>query len=282
MSEDAGEDWLLRFLAEFASMSEEARDDAIDALAPERRDALLALADARSAAAGADLIGALDAGHGGLERLYELSEPADLFAVINLAAKDHPKLLIDALFAAVVVHRGWAKGEPRSIEALREQWIWHVHEQITATRDGEEVAIRWSHGRGDMLGAFAVRERVFYGEQGVPPEEEYDGRDDEAQHLVALEPGGERVIGTLRLLVDGENAKIGRVAVEREWRRRGIASRMLALAVARARELGCTSVRLAAQVAATELYRQAGFAVESDVFEEAGIPHVWMGKALVS
>jgi ElaA protein len=235
---------------------------------------------ARAAAADADLIGALDAGHGGLEQLYELTEPADLFAVVNLAAKDHPKLLIDALFAAVVVHRGWAKGEPRAIETLREQWIWHVHEQISATQDGEQVAIRWSRGRGDVLGAFAVRERVFYGEQGVPPEEEYDGRDDEAQHLVALDPGGERVIATLRLLVDGERAKIGRVAVDREWRRRGVASRMLAIAVTRSRELGCTRVRLAAQAAATELYRQAGFAVESEVFEEAGIPHVWMGMAL--
>jgi predicted GNAT family N-acyltransferase len=59
-----------------------------------------------------------------------------------------------------------------------------------------------------------------------------------------------------------------------------VASRMLALAVARARALGCVSVRLAAQIEAAEVYRQAGFAVESDVFEEAGIPHVWMGLAL--
>jgi hypothetical protein len=50
MNEVAGEDWLLRFLAEFASMSEQARDEAIDALAPERREALLALAEARPCA----------------------------------------------------------------------------------------------------------------------------------------------------------------------------------------------------------------------------------------
>ena len=144
----------------------------------------------------------------------------------------------------------------------------------------EQVEVGWVRSRGELLGAFAVRENVFYGEQGVPREQEYDGRDDVARHAVALEPRGGRVIGTLRLLVDGERAKIGRVAVEREWRRRGIASRMLALAVAEARAHGCTQVRLAAQVAATELYRRAGFAVESDTFEEAGIPHVWMGMTL--
>jgi len=130
-----GEDWLLKFLSEFASMSEQARDAAIEALAPERRAALLALAEARAATAEADLIAALDSGHGGLEQLYGVTEPGELFAVISLAAKDSQQLLINALFAAVVIHRGWAEGEPPAIDALREQWIWHVHEQISAVRE---------------------------------------------------------------------------------------------------------------------------------------------------
>ena len=145
---------------------------------------------------------------------------------------------------------------------------------------GDPVEVRWVRSRAELLGAFALRERVFCAEQGVPAEEELDGRDEQARHAVALAPGGRRVIGTLRLLVDGERAKIGRVAVERDWRRRGIASRMLALGIAGARERGCAQVRLAAQLAATEVYRQAGFAVESDAFEEAGIEHVWMGLRL--
>jgi predicted GNAT family N-acyltransferase len=133
-----------------------------------------------------------------------------------------------------------------------------------------EISIGWARGSEDVAGAFALRERVFHGEQGVPREEEFDGRDEQAL----------RVLGTLRLLVEGERAKIGRVAVEREWRRRGIASRMLELALAGAREHGCTQVRLAAQLAATELYSRAGFTMESEEFEEAGIPHVWMGLPL--
>ena len=146
--------------------------------------------------------------------------------------------------------------------------------------DTGEISIGWAHGQRDVQGAFALRERVFYGEQGVPVEEEFDGRDEEAQHVVALAPDGRLVIGTLRLLADAERAKIGRVAVAREWRRRGIASRMLELAVARAREHGCAQVHLAAQVAAVDLYARAGFTVDSDTFEEAGIPHVWMGLTL--
>src|SRR5271167_2881864 len=93
-------DWLLRFLHEFASMSEGERDAAIDTLSPEEQGALVALADARTATAGADLIQVLDAGQGGLEKLYELIQPADLFAVIDLAVREHPNIVVEALFAA--------------------------------------------------------------------------------------------------------------------------------------------------------------------------------------
>ena len=145
---------------------------------------------------------------------------------------------------------------------------------------GASVAIRWSTGPEDMRGAFALRERVFCGEQGVPREQEIDARDEHALHLVALDPDAGSVIGTLRVLLDGSTAKVGRVAVARAWRRRGIALRMLELALAGARERGSTQVRLAAQLEAVALYEQAGFLVESDLFEEAGIQHVWMGQRL--
>ena len=140
-----------------------------------------------------------------------------------------------------------------------------------------EILVRWSRGPEDLRGAIAVREQVFCREQGVPREEELDGRDAEALHVVAFAPGSERVIATLRLLLDGARAKVGRVAVESDWRRRGIASRMLELALAGARERGACEARLAAQLQATGVYERAGFVIESDEFEEAGIPHVWMG-----
>jgi predicted GNAT family N-acyltransferase len=143
-----------------------------------------------------------------------------------------------------------------------------------------KIEICWSRGPEDVRGAFALRERVFYGEQGVPREEDLDGHDEHALHLVALAPDGHEVIGTLRLLLDGDTAKIGRVAVMREWRRRGIALRMLELALGVACERDCVQVRLAAQMEAIALYQHAGFVVESEPFEEAGIQHVWMGRRL--
>jgi predicted GNAT family N-acyltransferase len=145
-----------------------------------------------------------------------------------------------------------------------------------------DIEVRWSRGPSEIAGAFALREAVFYGEQGVPVEEDIDGRDADALHVVAVDPSGGAVIGTLRLLLAERPVKIGRVVVARRWRRRGIASQMLALALARAREAGCEEVRLASQVQATAVYEQAGFRVESEPFEEAGIPHVWMACKLPS
>lgn len=146
--------------------------------------------------------------------------------------------------------------------------------------DAVEFPIRWAATSEEVRDALRVREQVFCQEQGVARELEIDGRDGAALHLVALEPEGERVIGTLRLLLGDGSAKVGRVAVERDWRCHGIASRMLDLALVRARERGCEQARLAAQVEATGLYERAGFAVESDPFEQAGIAHVWMGRRL--
>jgi predicted GNAT family N-acyltransferase len=101
-------------------------------------------------------------------------------------------------------------------------------------------------------------------------------------HLVAVtvDADEQRVIGTLRLLFDGDLVKVGRVAVERASRGQGIAAHMLEIALQEARARGAHRARLASQVEVVALYEGAGFIVESDVFEEAGIPHVWMGRRL--
>jgi predicted GNAT family N-acyltransferase len=142
------------------------------------------------------------------------------------------------------------------------------------------LAVRWTVAPAELAGALALRHEVFVVEQGVPPEEELDGRDAAALHLVAIDAGSGEVVGTLRMLLDGASAKIGRVAVARRFRRRGLARRMLALALQEARARGARSARLAAQTGALALYEDVGFVVESEVFEEAGIEHVWMSRGL--
>lgn len=143
-----------------------------------------------------------------------------------------------------------------------------------------QIPIRWATGPDDLRAAVAVREQVFCREQGVSRSDELDGLDDGALHLLAITSDGRRAIGTLRLLVLGDEVKVGRVAVERDWRRRGVASRMIEEALAAARERGARRALLASQLDATGLYERAGFTVESGPFQSAGIAHVWMGLQL--
>ena len=147
------------------------------------------------------------------------------------------------------------------------------------TRPTPPFELRWAQNAADVQQALRVRVNVFCHEQGVPLSEERDALDDRAVHLLAV--GERRVVGTLRLLTAAGVAKVGRVAVERDWRGRGVASSMLRTALATAREQGCREARLASQTAATGLYSRAGFVVASEEFREAGIPHVWMRMALV-
>ena len=124
------EDVVLGFLARFASMSEKERDAAIDALTAEERDALIALAQARVTAAEDDLLRLLSSGSEGLDRLREVQEPSDLLSVINLAVRERPELVVEALFATLVIYRGWDSAEPDAFAALRERWHMHIHQEV--------------------------------------------------------------------------------------------------------------------------------------------------------
>jgi predicted GNAT family N-acyltransferase len=143
-----------------------------------------------------------------------------------------------------------------------------------------DFELRWAGGTADRRRALKLREEVFCGEQGVPRELEVDGLDDEALHLLACPAGSREVVGTLRLLMDGVEAKVGRVAVAPDWRSRGVASRMLGAALAMAVQRGCRSARLAAQLRATGVYERAGFQIASEPFVQAGITHVSMRRSL--
>ena len=139
--------------------------------------------------------------------------------------------------------------------------------------------VRPARDQTEVDAALALRYEVFCVEQGVSLAEERDGRDDEALHLVVVDDGD--VVGTCRLLLVGSEVKLGRMAVAPAHRGRGLAAELLVEADARARELHAQRIVLAAQLTAQALYQRAGYAPYGDVFLDAGIEHVMMGKALV-
>jgi predicted GNAT family N-acyltransferase len=138
--------------------------------------------------------------------------------------------------------------------------------------------IRPARDRSEVDAALALRYEVFCVEQGVSLEEERDGRDDEALHLVVVDGGD--IVGTCRLLPEGSEVKLSRMAVAASHRGRRLAAALLVEADARARELRARRIVLAAQLSARAVYDRAGYAPYGDVFLDADIEHVMMAKAL--
>ncbi len=138
--------------------------------------------------------------------------------------------------------------------------------------------VRRAHGETEMRDLLELRHDVFCNEQGVPANEEVDGRDPEALHLVAVIDGA--VVGTCRVLMVGSTAQFSRLAVLASMRRRGIATALLEVAEAETRVAGGRRLVLHAQTYARELYELAGYRARGRVFVEAGIEHVAMEKTL--
>ena len=120
---------------------------------------------------------------------------------------------------------------------------------------------------GDAL--TSVRRTVFVVEQGVDESAEWDGLDPDCRHFLA-EDGQGCPIGTARLMPRGQ---IGRMAVLKAWRGRGIGASLLELAVDAARRGNYEVVFLHAQSHAVGFYERAGFELTGEAFMEAGIEH---------
>ena len=123
-----------------------------------------------------------------------------------------------------------------------------------------------------------IRYRVFVMEQAVPEEMEWDEYDQDAIHALALI--NDQAVGTARLILNHEKAKIGRMAVLEEWRSQGIGFALLNALVQEARQQQIKLIELHAQVHAEQFYAKLGFVASGEVFSEAGMDHIKMQKVL--
>jgi len=117
-----------------------------------------------------------------------------------------------------------------------------------------------------------IRFEVFVVEQGVPEELEWDDMDAMSIHAIAFDGNG-KALGTGRLLPDGH---LGRMAVRKAARRRGVGAALLHALIQCARKRGDKTIVLHAQTHAEQFYLKHGFRREGAEFMEAGIPHVAM------
>jgi len=120
-----------------------------------------------------------------------------------------------------------------------------------------------------------IRRQVFIDEQGVPESEEFSEEDKSATHWVAY--GTDNIaMGTARLL----NDKVGRMAVLKAHRQRGVGSALMRQIIRHAAKTGLESIQLDAQLHAIPFYEGMKFETDGTIFDDVGIPHQHMTLAL--
>ncbi|RLG19400.1 hypothetical protein DRN67_02785 [Candidatus Micrarchaeota archaeon] len=117
-----------------------------------------------------------------------------------------------------------------------------------------------------------IRTRVFTLEQNVNSDEDFDGLDSSAIHVIAYD--GKKPIGTARMLeLETGGAKLGRMAVLKRYRGMGAGKKMAEMLVKMARAMGMKEVEANSQVNAMGFYEKLGFKPEGPIFKDAGIDH---------
>ena len=124
--------------------------------------------------------------------------------------------------------------------------------------------------------AAPLRYGVFMEEKYALPGIELDDLDAQCVHALAIDEAGPTV-ATGRLQPDGQ---IGRMAVLKDWRRRGVGEAIIKELVEEARRRGYKEVSLTAPLQAAEFYRNLGFLADGKVQKEAGILQQKMRKEL--
>ena len=132
-----------------------------------------------------------------------------------------------------------------------------------------------------------LRVEVFVLEQAVPEDEEIDALDtveaiENGQVIHVIVSEGGLAIGTARLILEGSKSQsgdvsdfphIGRVAVKKTMRRKGIGEILMVKLHQLANSRGFIGVTLSAQIQATPFYTQLGYIKRGSVYDDVGIPH---------
>ncbi len=133
---------------------------------------------------------------------------------------------------------------------------------------------------GDAL--HDIRHNVFVEEQNIDPSLEWEDIDNSATHFLALI--NDQPAGCARLCIEDNHGHIGRVAVKKQYRGKGIASLLMQDVIAYARAQSLTQLELNAQTYACSLYEAFGFVQSGPEFLEDGtnIPHIPMSLELTT
>lgn len=120
----------------------------------------------------------------------------------------------------------------------------------------------------------AIRTEVFTNEQGANASEEFDEYDKTA--VFALLYDKDKAVATARLAQTDNGFKIGRIAVLRQYRGKGLGAVIVRSVCEKATLEGAKTVFVDAQNYAVPFYEKLGFKVIGSQIFDRGLPHIPM------
>lgn len=141
-----------------------------------------------------------------------------------------------------------------------------------------KIEIKVVQNKEEFKIAYGIRIKVFVEEQKVPIEMELDEFDNSAIHIILYKDN--KAIGCGRIIIQGKTARIGRIAILKEYRRNGYGKKICEKLISLAEENQMDEIVLHSQCYVTNFYKKIGFKKYGKNFEEAGIEHIEMRRKL--
>ena len=127
----------------------------------------------------------------------------------------------------------------------------------------------------DLKDAFNIRKKVFHDENNIEEELLFDEYDNESIHAIVYNEN-QKVVASGRIMFDGENYKLGRIAVLKEERGKMYGDFLVRMLVDKAFITGAEQVIVSAIENAIPFYKKIGFIESGDKYIEEDTPHQLM------
>ena len=129
------------------------------------------------------------------------------------------------------------------------------------------------------LAICALRERVLRQPLGLALTKKDKAKDADSIIFAMMEKGMP-VACLMANLLDSTHVKFRQMAVDTAYQSQNLGRQLVIAAEAHVATLGTRSIELNARAQVSGFYAKLGYAIEGEMFEEIGIPHVKMVKRL--
>jgi predicted GNAT family N-acyltransferase len=136
------------------------------------------------------------------------------------------------------------------------------------------LVLKIAESKEDLNKVFQIRDIVFCDEQKVPKDLEKDSCDAIAEHFLMLLKN--KPIGCARIRFNGNEAKLERIAILKEYRGKGLGRPLMKCLIDYCKMKNAKQIYMHAQYHAKGFYEKTGFIAKGKPFIEADIKHVEM------